>query len=480
MFIGRERELASLECLYKSDKFEFAVVYGRRRVGKTALISRFIEEKKAIYLMGVESSEKQNLENFSRSILEYGTGMQMDTAFLSFQAALEYVFTLAEKERIILVIDEYPYVARASKSFASTLQMLIDKHKDRSRLMLILCGSSMSYMEDHVLAYKAPLYGRRTAQMKIQPFDFADTCRYFSDFGAEEKALIYGITGGTPQYLLQMSEHLSIEDNIKNTFLNPTSSIYEEPENLLKQEVREPALYNAIITAIAGGASRMSEISGKVGENTSVCSSYIKNLMALGLVKKDTPYGEKESRKSVYAIADHMFRFWYRFIPENSSVIGRGAADLAYRRITPHLADFMGKVFEDICQEYLWKLLLDGTSPVEFSSLGRWWGTDPSTRRQEEIDIMGEQDNKTALFGECKWRQEPVDVGVLETLVNRSRLFHYSKVELYLFAKIGFTSGCMEQAEQMGNVHLVTYQDILNALQPEKNNAKKEGTLWRP
>lgn len=169
MFIGRERELASLERLYKSDKFEFAVVYGRRRVGKTALINHFIEEKKAIYLMGVESSEKQNLENFSRSILEYGTGMQMDTAFLSFQAALEYVFALAEKERIVLVIDEYPYVARASKSFASTLQMLIDQHKDRSRLMLILCGSSMSYMEDQVLAYKAPLYGRRTAQMKIQP-----------------------------------------------------------------------------------------------------------------------------------------------------------------------------------------------------------------------------------------------------------------------------------------------------------------------
>ena len=480
MFIGRERELASLERLYKSDKFEFAVVYGRRRVGKTALINHFIEEKKAIYLMGVESSEKQNLENFSRSILEYGTGMQMDTAFLSFQAALEYVFALAEKERIVLVIDEYPYVARASKSFASTLQMLIDQHKDRSRLMLILCGSSMSYMEDQVLAYKAPLYGRRTAQMKIQPFDFADTCRYFPNFGAEEKALIYGITGGTPQYLLQMSERLSIEENIKNTFLNPTSSIYEEPENLLKQEVREPALYNAIITAIAGGASRMSEISGKAGENTSVCSAYIKNLMALGLVKKETPYGEKESRKSVYTIADHMFRFWYRFIPENSSVIGRGAADLAYRRIAPNLPDFMGKVFEDICQEYLWKLLLEGNSPVEFSSLGRWWGTDPATRRQEEIDIMGEQDSSTALFGECKWRQEPVDAGVLETLVNRSRLFHYSEVELYLFAKTGFTSSCVEQAEQLGNVHLVTYQDILNILQPEKNNAKKEGTLWRP
>ena len=159
--------------------------------------------------------------------------------------------------------------------------------------MLILCGSSMSYMEDHVLAYKAPLYGRRTAQMKIQPFDFADTCRYFENFSGEDKALIYGIVGGTPQYLLQMDDRLSVEDNIKNTFLNPTSSLFEEPENLLKQEVREPALYNAIITAIAAGASRMAEISVKVGEDTSVCAAYLKNLLSLGLVRKEKPYGEK-------------------------------------------------------------------------------------------------------------------------------------------------------------------------------------------
>ena len=162
MFIGRERELESLNRLYTSDKFEFAVIYGRRRVGKTALINEFIKDKKAIYFMGVESNEKQNLENFSRNILEYKTGLQTDTAFLTFQAALEYVFKLAENERLILAIDEYPYVARSSKSLASTIQLLIDKYKENSRLMLILCGSSMSYMEDQVLAYKAPLYGRRT------------------------------------------------------------------------------------------------------------------------------------------------------------------------------------------------------------------------------------------------------------------------------------------------------------------------------
>lgn len=165
---------------------------------KTALIKQFISDKKAIYFMGVESNAKQNLENFSKNIMEFGTGIQAETAFVSFQAALEYVFKLAEKERLILVIDEYPYVDRSSKSLASTLQLLIDKYKDCSKLMLILCGSSMSYMEDHVLAYKAPLYGRRTSQMKILPFDFADTCRHFKNFSGEDKAMVYGMVGGTP------------------------------------------------------------------------------------------------------------------------------------------------------------------------------------------------------------------------------------------------------------------------------------------
>lgn len=461
MFIGRESELAALGRLYGSDKFEFAVIYGRRRVGKTALINQFIGDKKAIYFMGVESNAKQNLENLSKSIMEFGMGVRAETVFVSFQSALEYVFKLAEKERLILAIDEYPYVARSSKSLASTLQLLIDKNKDHSKLLLILCGSSMSYMEDHVLAYKAPLYGRRTSQIKLLPFDFADTCRYFRNFSPEDKALIYGMVGGTPQYLSQMDERLSVEENIKNSFLNPTSALFEEPENLLKQEVREPALYNAIITAVATGASRMAEISAKVGEDTSVCATYLKNLAALGLIRKETPYGEKTSRKSVYAIADNMFRFWYRFVPENQSIIVRGAADLAYRRIELHLSDYMGKVFEEICRQYLWRLLLRGESLVEFAQLGRWWGTDPATHSQTEIDIMGEQDKDTALFGECKWTNEKVDAGVLETLAERSRIFHYSKVQLYLFGKSGFTKGCQELAARMGNVTLVTYEDLL-------------------
>lgn len=464
MFIGREKELNALDKLYKSDKFEFIVIYGRRRVGKTELMNQFIGDKKSIYFMGVESNEKQNLENFSNSIIEFSSGIQAETSFASFQAALEYVFRLAQKERMILAIDEYPYVARSSKSLASTLQLLIDKYKDTSKLMLILCGSSMSYMEDHVLAYKAPLYGRRTAQMKILPFDFEESCRYFNNLSDEDKALMYGIVGGTPQYLLQMSDKLSVEENIKNTYLNPMSFLYEEPVNLLKQEVREPAIYTAIITAIATGHTRMSEISTKVGEDTNVCSNYLKNLMSLGIVQREIPYGEKASRKSVYSIEDNMFCFWYRFVMDNNSIIARGAADMVYKRIEPQLSNYMGRVFEEICKQYLWKQLLAGNVPVEFVSLGRWWGNDPIQKSQAEIDIMGEQDSESALFAECKWRNERVDTDILETLVRRSKLFRYTKVHYYLFSKSGFTKGCEEKAAESGNVTLVSYAEILGSM----------------
>ena len=461
MFIGREKELSQLQRLYNSGKFEFAVIYGRRRVGKTAIINEFVKDKDAICFTGVETNAKQNLENFSKCIFEFGTGSSADTSFASFQAALEYVFKLSQSKRIILCIDEYPYVARASKSLASTLQFLIDKYRDSSRLFIILCGSSMSYMEDQVLAYKAPLYGRRTAQFKILPFEFREACEYFTRLSDEDKAVAYGIVGGTPQYLLQINDKLSIEENIKNLYLNPVSAVYEEPNNLLKQEVREPAIYNAVISAIATGASKLSEISSKIGEDTSVCATYIKNLVTLGIVKKETPHGENSARKTIYCIEDNMFRFWYRFVPENSSIISRGATELAYSRIAPYLSDYMGAVFEEICKQYLWNELLKGNISAVFTDLGRWWGANPKTRQQIEIDIMGTSDKNTAVFGECKWTNAKVDLCILETLVERSEMFNYKNKHYYLFAKTDFTKSCKYRANEMGNVTLVRYADML-------------------
>lgn len=460
MFIGREREIEALNKLYQSGKFEFAVLYGRRRIGKTAIIREFTKDKETIFFTGVESNSKQNLENFSRCILEYHTGLAVDTSFANFQAALEYIFELAKSKRLILVIDEYPYVERASKSLASTIQLMIDKNKDSSKLFLILCGSSMSYMEDHVLAYKAPLYGRRTAQFKINSFDFFESCRYLEKLSDLDKALAYGIVGGTPQYLMQIDTNSTIEENIKNIYLDPSSFLFEEPNNLLKQEVREPAIYNAIIAAIATGASKLNEIAGKIGEDTGTCATYIKNLVTLGIVRKEMPYGEKASRKTIYSLEDNMFRFWYRFVLHNTSIISRGATELAYQRIKLELFSYMGAVFEEICKQYLWKLLSQGKSAIDFSDIGRWWGTNPKTKSQVEIDIVG-GDKESALFAACKWTNEKVDLGVLETLVERSVLFSHKKAHFYLFAKTGFTKGCIDRAKDMGNVTLVSYKDIV-------------------
>ena len=193
MFIGREKELSKLTQLYNTDSFQFPVIYGRRRVGKTALINEFIKDKAAISFTGIESTVSQNLENLSRAIHRYVGTVGEAPVYPSFQSALETVFKLAEEKRIVFVIDEYPYVAKAYKAFSSIIQNMIDKYKDSSKLYLILCGSSMSFMEEQVLGYKSPLYGRRTAQFKILPFDFAESRKYFKNFSDNDMAEIYGI-----------------------------------------------------------------------------------------------------------------------------------------------------------------------------------------------------------------------------------------------------------------------------------------------
>ena len=463
MFIGRERELADLNRRYESGNFEFAVIYGRRRVGKTTLINEFVKDKECILYSATETNAKQNLTELSRSIYALSDDYSnSESVFSSFQAAFETVFSIAEKRRIVFVIDEYPYLASCSKGVSSVLQLLVDRYHEKSKLFIILCGSSMSFMENLVMGYKSPLYGRRTCQYKIRPFEFFESRKYYSNFNGEDMAVIYGITGGIPLYMSLMNDRLSVEQNIKDNFLTPNAYLYEEPTNLIKQECRDASQYNSIISAIANGASRLSEICTKTDIDTSLASSYISKLIGLGIVKKELPYGADNSRKAIYALEDSMFRFWYRFVQDNTSVINRGFTDMVYKKIEPRISGFMGAVFEDICTQYMWKVLADGKSPVEFTDLGRWWGTDPRTKKQTEIDIMGVSPDNDYLFGECKWTNEKVDLSVLETLVDRSELFKCRDKHFYLFARSGFTKGCIEKAEEMGNVTLVEYSEMLN------------------
>jgi AAA+ ATPase superfamily predicted ATPase len=187
----------------------------------------------------------------------------------------------------------------------------------------------------------------------------------------------------------------------------------------------------------------------------------MRNLSALGIIKKETPFAENSTRKTIYKIDDNLFRFWYRFIPDNIAAINRGLADTVYKRISPQISEYMGAVFEDICMQYLWKLREQGRTKIEFGGLGRWWGNDAKNKCEAKIDIMGTDGAKSALFCECKWTNEKIESGVLDTLIKRSRLFSYDNVQFYLFAKNGFTRACLEKAHRLGNVTPVTFREIM-------------------
>lgn len=380
--------------------------------------------------------------------------------FQSFQAALDAVYNLAKEKRIILVIDEYPYLAESYKSFSSLLQQYIDSKYKNSKLFLILCGSSMSFMENQVLGYKSPLYGRRTAQFKINPFDFFETKEYYKNFDSYDLVTIYGITGGVPQYMEQIDDTLAVEDNIKGCFLEPSAYLFEEPTNLLKQEVREPANYNAITKAIAQGSTKLSEIALKTGLETSAATAYLKNLMALGIVKKETPVNMKPGKKTIYSIQDSMFRFWYKYVPDNIALIQNGLTDRAYSKIEEQLSAFAGGIFEDICIQYMWRTNAKGNLPVRFTDIGRWWGNDPLTQSESEIDVLAYSGNNEAIFGECKWTNDLVGQNVLETIIEKSRHFSYENKYYYIFAKSGFTTGCLKLAAEKSNVQLICFKDM--------------------
>lgn len=462
MFIGRSRELNKLNALYNSNQFEFAVFYGRRRVGKTMLINEFIERKKAVYYMAVEGTKKENLTGLSKAFLQ--DSLAPLSQFGDYEDLLAYIDQLAlTGERYIIAIDEFPYLAASYPVISSLLQKHIDHCWKSSNLFLILCGSSMSFMEEQVLGYKSPLYGRRTAQFKIHPFTFFEARQMLAAFTSEEQAVLYGVTGGIPEYLSRINPRISLDKNLIELFFDESGRLFEEPVNLLKQELREPATYHSIISAIAGGASRLNEIAGKTGLETSGCSNQITSLIALGIIRKETPVTEPAaSRKTIYRLEDSMFLFWYRFVRPNISGITRGIGEtIYYQMVTPNISDFMGHIFEEICIQYLYHPQIYATLPFFPGSIGKWWGNNPVAKRQEEIDIMAVQDDQ-ALLGECKWRNADINMEILRQLLERGNLFHYVQQYYMLFSKTGFTKDVKEYVENTPNIKLISFNDICN------------------
>lgn len=460
-FYCRENELRKLNKRYTGDKFECIVIYGRRRVGKTALINEFCKDKPTIFFSALNTTGKENLEAFSKSIMNFQyPDIDETPVFTSYDSALETVTAFSKEKRMVLVIDEYPYLAKSKPAISAMLQHIIDHKWTESKLFLILCGSSMSFMENQVLGKESPLYGRRTGQFKIEPLDYKETAVFHPDLSVEENSLIYGITGGVPHYINKLDVTDSVDEALLDNFFDRSSYLYEEPGNLLKQELREPAIYNSIIKAIAEGASRMNDIKLKVGEENSVVSKYLKTLIDLGIVRKEIPITEKAGKKTIYLLADNFFRFWYRFVPVNMSAIDSGRIVKSYpHAVKQHLSDYMGLIFEKMCQDYL--LYYAEDLPIELCEIGQWWGTDPKAKKQIQIDIIGAPvSGKDYIIGSCKYRNEKIGVDELELMRNYASVFGKGDCYYYyIFSKGGFTEGLL-QAQERGEVRLITLEDI--------------------
>ena len=460
MFYGRNEELTKLNEMYGSNNFEFAVIYGRRRVGKTMLIREFIKDKNNLFFVASESTAVENLLSLSRII----AGKISAPIFTDYESALLEIFELSENERLVFVIDEFPYLADAYRGISSLLQKMIDHKKENSKLMLILCGSSMSFMENQILGYQSPLYGRRTAQFKILPFTFFESLPFFEKFTAMDKAVLYGLTGGIPEYLRKVDAKKSVRDNIINLYLTMSGYLFEEPTNLLKQELREPATYNVIIEAIASGATRLNDISLKCGMESNKCAKYLTSLITLGLVVKEFPYGVSTSRRSIYKLKDFMFRFWYRFVFPNLSAVIAGLGEGVYvNEVEPQLNTYMGLIFEDICRQWFFEMAKRNALPFFIGNLGRWWGTNPITRTQEEIDIMSAR-NSAALFAECKWRNTEIGVDVYHDLKRKSEMFSFSENYFYILTKILPSLELKQLEREQGFIKCFSLQDMINEL----------------
>lgn len=465
MFVGRHQELEQLNQAYQENDFQFTVIYGRRRIGNTSLINEFLKDKKSIYYVALEENAEDNLKRFSDAISIFkNTDQGGKEKFANFEECFKEITHLAQKQRVILVIDEFPYLAKAYPTISSMLQSYIDHEFKETNLFLILCGSSMSFMERQVLGYQSPLYGRRTLALKLEPFKLSEAHEMLPKLSKEDAFIINTVCGGVPQYLSYMSDSMSVADNIKKNFLSKSGRLFDEPNNLLQQELRDPTNYNSIINAIASGASKHSKIAQSAHLQTGPLTTYLNNLIDLGIVEKKLPVTEQKKSKSkniVYRICDGMFRFWYTFVGKQTDLIERGLTDLAWVKVQKGLSDFMGPEFEKYSQDFMWSQdMNEKIVPNPFIHLGNWWGTDKRTHQQVELDIVGfSDDERDGYFGECKWKNEPISRSVLEKLITNSEIFKYPLKHYYLFSKSGFTDSCQELAKKI-NCQLFTFEEI--------------------
>jgi len=489
MFIGRERELQFFEDKYNAPGGQLVVLYGRRRIGKTETLHKFCEGKPHVFYSCRELSDIKQLAAFSERILKSGSpASKYINAFQDWEAALKGILELpADGAKKLLIIDEFPYMCRGNPSIPSILQILWDSQLKNSDIMIVLCGSAMSFIEKEILSEKNPLYGRTTGIYKMNELPFEDAVKFFPDYSDEDKMLAYSILGGIPHYLRQFNPALTLSENIVKNVLTKGCVLYSEVEFLIRQELREPALYNTVIEAIALGNTQLNDIYTKTQIEKSKISVYLKNLIELQILEREfsilSAKGVASSRKEqaastrgLYRITDNFFRFWYGFVLPNISDLETGDADGVYKyTVEPQLNHFASPIFETVCREFIRRKNRLGELTFRISKLGRWWGKlnkvipTPDNKKEKlvaidsEIDIVAiDAKSENYILGECKFRTAEAGISDLERLREKSSIVkECADIKYILFSRAGFTKRLVSRAEMDASIQLFSLSDIM-------------------
>ena len=481
MFIGREAELQFLENRYHAKGGQLVVLYGRRRVGKTETLKQFCHGKPHVFFSCQECTDRRQLRNFSEKMLKEDLpAKQYIDQYADWEKAFRAILDLPYGDhRKLLVIDEFPYMCRDNAAIPSILQNLWDEVLKDSHVMIILCGSAMSFIEKDLLAEKNPLYGRATGIYKMTEMGFYDAASFFPEYSNLDKVLAYSILGGIPHYLRQFDPELSLSENVTQNILTKGCALYSEVDFLLRQELRETLLYNSLIEAIALGNTKLNDISQKsLVDDTSKTSVYLKNLIELGIVRREFSVDMKMKERAgnsrgIYRLTDNFFRFWYAFAFTNYSDLEIGDVEGVYQyEVEPLLHEYASFTFEDVCIQYMQELQKANCLPFRYSRIGRWFGKttvrDASQKNgfrtaETEIDIMAVSRQMQEIFiGECKFKGRPFRYSeYLDTLAKLAP--EKEKADFYygLFSESGFDEKVTAAAREDDRVRLYTLDEVM-------------------
>lgn len=420
MFVDRESELAALEAAWRSERAELIVVYGRRRVGKTALLRAFCDNHPSAFWVASLSSEALLRRSFTDAVwqADHPGGGPAGYSYESWERAFLALGELAAERRLVVVIDEFPYLANADPSIPSVLQKVWDERLQHTRLMLILCGSHIGMMERELLEYRAPLYGRRTGQIHLRPLPLRAAAALFPAYDAAQQIETYAVLGGIPAYLTQWDSRESVLTNVEQRILNPASYLYLEPQFLLREELQEPRNYFALLQAIAQGRTRLNEISQATGMERGPASRYLAILQDLHLVERRVPVTERQpdkSRRGLYRLRDPFLAFWFRFVAPYFSTLEVGHTAPIARLVADELNQFTGPVFENLCRDWVAEQAAHQRLPFVPQRIGAWWNN------EEEIDVVAVGED-ALLAGECKWTNRPVGTNILDDLKRKAHV----------------------------------------------------------